>query len=68
MRKAPKREWIYVRVCVCVCVCVCLNHFAVHVKLTQRCKSIVLQYFFLIKHFKKGILAPHGSMGWFLVL
>ena len=28
---------------VCVCVCVCMIHFAVQQKLTQHCKSIVLQ-------------------------
>ena len=36
--------------CVCVCVCACiyiykkLNHFAVHPKLTQYCKSTILQF------------------------
>ena len=39
--------------CVCVCVCVCVythtyiykkpNHFAVHLKLTQYCKSTIVQ-------------------------
>ena len=33
--------------CVCVCVCIYiyiyLNHFAVHLKLTQHCKSTILQ-------------------------
>ena len=40
------------RVCVCVCVCVCiyLNHFAVYLKLTHRCKLTILQFF------KKGRL------------
>jgi len=28
---------------VCVCVCVYLNHFAVHHRLTQHCKSTTLQ-------------------------
>ena len=28
-----------------VCVYICLNHFAVHLKLTQHCKSIIFQYF-----------------------
>ena len=35
MEKTMKKN-----VCVCVCVlCVYLNHFAVHQKLTQHCKS-----------------------------
>ena len=28
--------------CVCVCVCVYLNHFALHQKLAQHCKSAIL--------------------------
>ena len=38
--------------CVCVCVCVCkiyihvkLNHFAAQEKLTENCKSPILQFF-----------------------
>ena len=31
-------------VCVCVCVCVCVNYFAVYLKLTQHCKSNILQF------------------------
>ena len=27
----------------CVCVCVCVSHFPVHQKLTQHCKSTILQ-------------------------
>ena len=27
----------------CVCVCVCVNHFAVHLKLTQHYKSTIFQ-------------------------
>ena len=44
-----KNIYIYIYVCVCVCVCgcvggcVCLNHFAVHLKLTQHCKLTILQ-------------------------
>ena len=38
-------------VCVCVCVCVCVYKipFAIQQKLTQHCKSTILQYIFLIK-------------------
>ena len=35
--------------CVCVCVCVCIHIyikcFALHLKLTQHCKSTILQFF-----------------------
>ena len=31
------------QMCVCVCVCVCVNYFAVYLKLTQHCKSNILQ-------------------------
>ena len=34
--KESEKEWIYVYVQ--------LNHFAVHLKLTQHCKSTILQY------------------------
>ena len=36
---------MYMSICVCVSVCVfvCLNHFSVHLKLTQHCKSTILQ-------------------------
>ena len=27
-----------------VCVCVCVNHFAIHLKLMQHCKSTILQF------------------------
>ena len=43
------REKLYICVCVCVCVYVCmcvyiyLNHFAVHLKLIQYCKSTIQQ-------------------------
>ena len=36
MDKEPEKEWIYVYVY--------LIHFAVHLKLTQQCKSATLQY------------------------
>ena len=43
MKKNLKKN-IYVYICVCVCVCVCiLNHFTVYQKLTQYCKSTILQ-------------------------
>ena len=32
-----------------MCVCVCVNHFAVLLKLTQRCKSTILQFFKKLK-------------------
>ena len=35
MGKEPKKQWIYVYVQ--------LNHFAVHLKLTQHCKLTILQ-------------------------
>ena len=35
--------YLNVYICVCVCVCVCMNHFAIHLKLTQHCKSTILQ-------------------------
>ena len=28
-----------------ICMCVYLNHFAVHLKLTQHCKPTILQFF-----------------------
>ena len=34
MGKQSEKEWIYVQ----------LNHFAVYLKLTQHCKSPILQY------------------------
>ena len=36
MGKESEKEWIHVYVE--------LNHFAVHLKLTQHCKSTILQY------------------------
>ena len=38
--------YIYVCVCVCVCAhtCVSLNHFAIHLKLTQYCKLSIFQF------------------------
>ena len=41
MGKESKEEWIYVYVK--------LIHFAVHLKLTQHCKSTILQYKIKIK-------------------
>ena len=41
----------------CVCVCVCVNHFAVHQKLTQHCKSTVLE--FLKKSLDRDFVWPH---------
>ena len=41
MGKESEKEWLYVYAW--------LNHFAVHVKLTQHCKSTVLQYKIKIK-------------------
>ena len=38
---------IFFKECVCVCVCVRLGHFAVQKKLTQHCKSTILQLIFL---------------------
>ena len=36
-----------ISLCVCVCVCVCIhiymNHFAVHLKLTQHCKLTLIK-------------------------
>ena len=40
MGKESKKEK---NVCVCVCIYI-TNHFAVHLKLTQHCKSTVLQF------------------------
>ena len=49
--------FIYIYMCVCVCVClyiyIYMNHFAVYLKLTQHCKSTVLQYKIKIK--KNGV-------------
>ena len=44
MGKESEKEWIYAYVQ--------LNHLAVHLKLTQHCKSTILQYKIKIK-FKK---------------
>ena len=44
MGKESEKEWIYVYVQ--------LNHFGVHLKLTQHCKSTIPQYKIRI-HFKK---------------
>ena len=52
-----------IRVCVCVCESLCFT-----CEINTMFKPIVLQYFFLIKHFKKVFTAPNVSMGWFLVL
>ena len=41
MGKESEKEWIYVYVK--------LNHFAVHLKLIQHCKSTILQYKKLFK-------------------
>ena len=49
-RKELEEECVCVCVCVCarvrVCVCVCvyLIQFAIHLKLTQHCKSTILQF------------------------
>ena len=55
-------ECVYM--CVCVCVCVCMNHFAIHLKLTQHCKSTILQ--FKKRHiYKKDTFIntlPHSSL------
>ena len=47
------KEWryVYIYVCVCVHACVCINtltyiymiYFAVYMKLTQHCKSTIVQ-------------------------
>ena len=44
MGKESEKEWISVYVY--------LNHFAIHLKLTQHCKSAILQYKIKVK-FKK---------------
>ena len=33
--------YIYLKYCVCIYIYIYLNHFAVHLKLTQYCKSII---------------------------
>ena len=61
MGKGSEKEWIYVYVQ--------LNHFAVHLKRTQHCKSTTLQYKIKIKYKKrkrnKNKKQPHllGSRG-----
>ena len=53
--------------CVCVCMCIYiytwLNHFAVHLKLTQHCKSALLQYKikFKKKHASPVFIITHPS-------
>ena len=51
MRKESEREYIYIYVK--------LSHFAVCLKLTQHCKSTVLQYKIKIKVKKNSILVLH---------
>ena len=34
--------------CICMCVCVCVNHFAIHLKLIQHCKSTIIQFKIII--------------------
>ena len=53
MRKESEKEYIYVYVK--------LSHFAVCLKLTQHCKSTVLQYKITIKLKKNSILVLHFS-------
>ena len=50
MGKEPKKQWIYVYVQ--------LNHFAVHLELTQHCKSTILQ----LKKKKKEFHSPWAPM------
>ena len=40
MGKEYEKEWVY--------VCVLLNHFAVHLKLTQHCKSSLIFKYLII--------------------
>ena len=47
MGKELEKEYIYIYIYIYVCVCV--NHFAVHLKLTQHCKSTIVQYKIKIK-------------------
>ena len=52
-------------ICLCVCVCVWLGHFAVQQKLTEHCKSTVVETIKIIK--KKCqllILKSSGQMNW----
>ena len=65
MEKNLKKTPVYIYVYVCVCVCVyiyiyiyiyiyvCMNQFAVHLKLTQLCKSAILQFLKNIKQCMK---------------
>ena len=51
MRKESETEWIYVQ----------LNHFVIHLKITQPYKSIIFQYKIKIKFFKKECLHLSNS-------
>ena len=44
--KEYEKVYIYTYICIymCVYIYVCVNHFAVHQKLTQHCKSTILQF------------------------
>ena len=48
MEKNRKKEYV----CVYVCVCIMLNQFALHLKLTQYCKSTILQFLKVAYFFK----------------
>ena len=53
MGKESEKEWIYAYVQ--------LNHFSIHLKLTQHCKSTVLQYKIKIKLILKNhVWFPSG--------
>ena len=53
-KESEKKKKMDMCVCVCVCVCVYLNHFAVHLKLKQHCKSTILQYKIKLKKKKES--------------
>ena len=57
MGKESEKEWIYIY------IYVQLNHFAVHLKLTQHCKSTIPQYenLKLKMIFKKGLPWWHSG-------
>jgi len=55
MGKGSGKEWIYVCKYMCVCIYIYIyiykvNHFVVHLKLTQHCKSTLLKYKIKIKN------------------